>query len=197
MKRSSALTSVIFACLLSPSLVLAKTCDSQDQLRNKVSQLINLPFPRSAENCRKQLKALGAPAIPYIIEAIRFSANINPIKKDFLADIISSIGGGEANSAFIELLSDSDSHIRGLAASYIGKRRLKSGIPQLINLLNDKGVYKTIVQTDPSIEQDVFVRDVVIESLQSITGITLAHRSSRDEQAKAWLRWWHRQERVR
>jgi hypothetical protein len=79
-----------------------------------------------------------------------------------------------------------------VAASHLGERRLRDAIPHLINLLHDKEVYKTVVQTHPETEEDVLVRDVAIEALEDITGMTLARRGSRDEQVKAWLRWWQR-----
>jgi hypothetical protein len=42
---------------------------------------------------------------------------------------------------------------------------------------------------------DVLVRDVTIEALQEITGETLAQRSSKEAQAKAWQDWWSKRQR--
>lgn len=169
--------------------------EPQDDLRAKVSLAVSRPFPKEAEASRKQLEALGAPAIPLIVEVVRSGTNLTPIKKAFLIDVIASMSGQQPDSALIGLLADGDPHVRGMAASYLGKQRLKAAVPHLINLLNDKEVYKTIVQTDPAAEQDILVRDVAIEALQSTTGIALAQQGSKDQQVKAWLRWWQKQQR--
>lgn len=169
----------------------------QDNLRDEVLQAINLPFPSEATNTRTQLSALGPPATPFIVEFIAAHENLHPIKKTFLVDIIAAMKGEQADSALLELLSDNDSYVRGLAVTYLGKRKLTSSIPYLIKLLSDKEVYKTINQTDPAAEQDVLVRDVAIEALQATTGVALAHRDSKEEQVKAWLRWCQKQHRAK
>ena len=194
MKWNSLLIFIPFACALSASVCVAATYKSQDDLRSKVSQAVSRAFPQEAESSRKQLIALGVSAIPFIVEIVQSGANLTPIKKAFLIDIVASLKGQQSASALTSLLGDTDPYVRGLAATYAGKQRLKVAVPHLVNLLNDKEVYKTIVQTDPFTERDVLVRDVAIETLQAIAGIALAQRGSKDEQVKAWLRWWHKQQ---
>lgn len=181
-------------------MLAASVCESaadepQDDLQAKVSQAISRPFPKEAEASRKQLLALGTPAIPFIAEAVRSSEYLTPIKKVFLIDVMAGIKGQQLGPALVSLLVDDDPLVRGQAAAHLGKQRLKAAIPHLINLLNDRGVYKTTVQTDPAAEQAVLVRDVAIEALQSATGIALAQWSSKDEQVRAWLCWWQKQQK--
>lgn len=195
MRSKPLLAGVALACVLAARGSITVVCAPQDDLRGRVSQAVNRPFPREAESTRQQLAALGAPALPFIIENIRANASLTPIKKAFLVDVIAGMNGSQSAATLISLLDDPDPYVRGMAASYLGKRRLKDAVPHLVGLLNDKEVYKTVVRTDPAAEEDILVRDIALEALRATTRIALARRSSKDEQAKAWLHWWQRQQR--
>lgn len=190
MKRTAVTIYIALVCMLAAPVCGAATCKQKDDLRDKVLQIISRPFPREAEASREQLMALGSPAIPWIVEAIRSDAKLTPIKKAFLVDVISRISGRDASSTMIRLLEDDDPFVRGLSASRLGELRSGTAIPHLIRLLHDKEVYQTVVQTDPAAEQDILVRDVAIEALRATTGMALAERDSKDEQVKAWTHWW-------
>lgn len=163
--------------------------DRHQDLKDSVRKAIDLPFPKDANESREQLLRFGPPATPLIAEAIRSDSKMNPIKKAFLVDVIGRITGEESDSTLISLLSDNEPHVRGLAATYLGKRRVRAAIPNLINLLNDQDVYITITYTDPASEHPVLVRDVAIESLQAVTGTVLAPQGSKEQQAQEWVRW--------
>lgn len=153
-------------------------------LKDSVRKAVDLPFPKAANESREQLLHFGPPATPFIAEAIRSDSKMNPIKKAFLVDVIVRITGEESVSALITLLSDDDPLLRGLGADSLGKRRSRSAIPNLIRLLSDHGVYKTVAYTDPASEHAVLVRDVAIESLQAVTGTILAPQGSEEQQAQ-------------
>lgn len=167
----------------------------QNTLRDKVLQAINLPFPDKATSTRSQLTELGPAAAPYIVEVIESRDDLHLIRKTLLIDTLAGMCGTEVEDALFRLLSDKDPYVRGLTTTYLTKRKLKSSIPYLINLLGDQGVYKTINQTDPGITRDILVRDVAIDALEATTKIVLAPKGSRGQQAQAWLRWWRTQEK--
>ena len=81
MKRNSLLACIVFAYVFYASVCIATASEPQDDLRAKVSQAVDRPFPQEAEASRKQLMALGTPAIPFIVEVVRSGANLIPIKK--------------------------------------------------------------------------------------------------------------------
>jgi HEAT repeat protein len=193
MKRFPLLACVILLSASAAAASVGAACEPQGDLRVEVMGAVGRPFPKEAEASRKQLLALGTPAIPFLVEIIRAGDDLTPIKKAFLIDVIGNIKGQQSDSALISLLTDADPLVRGLAASHIGRQKIKAAIPNLINLLNDKDVYQTVVQTDPAAEQAILVRDVALEALQATTGITLAKRGSKNEQVKVWLRWWQKQ----
>lgn len=178
--------------LCSPAAANVATC--QDELKAKVSEAAGL-FPKEAETSRKQLISFGENGIPFIAEIIQSDVNLNPIKKAFLMDVIASIPGEKSEGALIALLSDLDPYVRGLAISYISNRKLRAAIPSFIPLLSDHAVYKTVVQTDPSSERNILVRDAAIEALQAISETVLASNSSREKQAKAWRAWWDKRQK--
>jgi len=184
----------ILVCLLPFGVCPVASYQSQEDLRTKVWRAIDLPFPKDADESRKQLKQIGAPAVPFILEAIESEPEMNPIKKTFLVDVMASIHQESSVSGLMGLLSSNDPYIRGLAATYLGKQKVRASVPKLINLLNDKEVYKTTVYTDPLSEKPVLVRDAAIDALQAVTGKVLARRGTKDQKAQAWIRWWRTQQ---
>ena len=98
-------------------------------------------------------------------------------------------------SALVELLAESDPYVRGLAISYLCKRRYRAAVPHLIKLLDDRGVFVTTIKTDPDREEPELVRDKAMEALQAITGKRMSMRATQDERARAWLRWWEKRQR--
>jgi HEAT repeat protein len=144
---------------------------------------------------RREFERMGAPAFPHILRAIRDDNGLGPIKKAFLVDVIGKSRTKEAPSALTELLSYSDPFVRGLAVSHLGKRKYKQAIPYLVKLLDDKDVFVTNIKTDPERSEPVLVRDSAMEALQAITGRTMDAGATQDERARAWLRWWEKQQR--
>jgi hypothetical protein len=194
MTRGSQMLRGTLGCLLlfSISAAAAASYEPQDDLKTKVRKIIELPFPKDAEKSRKELRRLGAPAIPYIFTVVESDSQMNPIKKTFLIDVIASFRDESSVSALMDLLSNNDPYVRGLAATHLGEQRSRAALPKLISLLNDRGVYKTVEYTDPSSEQLVLVRDVAIDALQTVTGAVLARHGTKEQQAQAWMRWWRK-----
>lgn len=179
-------------CLLTLSICSAASREPQDDVKTQVQESIDLPFPKDAHKSRKELEELGAPAIPYILAVVESDSKMNPIKKTFLIDIIASFRNKSSVSALIDLLSNNDPYVRGVATTRLGKKRSRAALPKLISLLNDQEVYKAIEYTDPSSEQLVLVRDVAIDALQSVTGKVLARHGTKEQQVEAWKWWWRK-----
>ena len=49
------------------------------------------------------------------------------------------------------------------------------------------------VTVDDGVDYDVLIRDNAVGALESITGIVLKKKGSKDKKARAWLRWWQKQ----
>ena len=142
-----------------------------------------------------QLKELGAPAVPYVLDYVSREAYRYPlIKMLLLQNFVSLMRGDEADAALIKLLSDKQPELRGYAASELGVRKVSSAVPLLVSLLNDKA-NTTLIRDTNDLSPDVLVRDSAIGALESITGIKLAKDKSKEKQAKAWLGWWQKQQR--
>lgn len=171
----------------------------QVDLKLRVTQAVEL-FPKDPGRARDQLRRLGSPAIPFIVEIICSEDDQIPVKKvtrdPFLVDVIAEYADKAADDALVKLLSSKCPNIRGLAAKYIGNRKTESAIPHLVNLLDDKDVYIGYAVTHGQ-DYEVLVRDIAIEALQKITGKKMARRSSKDAQAQAWVNWWKKQQRVK
>src|SRR5437763_224648 len=99
MKRAALIIFIISACALSAPVCVTARYGPSDELRDKVLQAVNRPFPREAEASRRQLLALGAPAIPFIVEVIRSGTVLTPIKKAFLVDVIARMNSQQSASA--------------------------------------------------------------------------------------------------
>jgi hypothetical protein len=180
--------SLLFLCL-SPNAF-----GGQDDLSAQVSKAVGL-FSSSPTLARKELKELGPSAFPYLLRIIREDPGLGTIKKTLLIDAIARDETEKGASALVELLAESDPYVRGLAISYLGKRRYRPAISHLIKLLDDRGIFVTTIKTDPYREEPELVRDKAMEALQAITGKRMDRRTTQDERAGAWLRWWERQQR--
>lgn len=186
--RLSLTLSLLFVCL-SPNAF-----GGQDDLSAQVSKAVGL-FSSSPTLARKELKELGPSAFPYLLRIIREDPGLGTIKKTLLIDAIARDETEKGASALVELLAESDPYVRGLAISYLGKRRYRPAISHLIKLLDDRGVFVTTIKTDPYREEPELVRDKAMEALQAITGKRMDRRTTQDERARAWVRWWEKQQR--
>src|SRR5712691_1358038 len=126
MTRSSQLFCFILVCLSLFSVCAAARNEPQEELKVKVQRAVDLPFPKDAEESRKQLKGMGAPAIPYILAVVESDSKMNPIKKTFLIDVIASIGDASSTSALMDLLSYNDPQVRGVAATHLGEQKSRA-----------------------------------------------------------------------
>jgi HEAT repeat protein len=119
-----------------------------------------------------------------------------------LLHFIVSTEGPEAESAVASLLTDKSAYLRGQTISYLrsfGARKVQqASLPYLVALLKDTEVWLSgkatrtyLIKPDPTeIEFEFTVRDEAVEALQSITGMKLAEKENKNEQAKAWAQWW-------
>lgn len=168
----------------------------QGDLQLRVSQAVE-SFAKDPLGTQEQLQSMGPAAIPFILEFICLSdeATFKKVTRDpVLVEIIASYSNKEADDALLKLLSSECAHIRGLAASYAGRRKQQSAVPCLVNLLEDKEIYLGLAVSHGE-DNEILVRDVAIEALQNITGKKLANRSSKEKQAEAWLEWWLKQKK--
>lgn len=161
------------------SLLLVRPCQAAVPLQTdtsaQVSEAVSL-FPREPKLARKQLIELGPPAFSSILRMIRDDSGLGTIKKTFLIDVIARNKTRESGSALIELLTDSDAYVRGLAVSSLGKRSYRPAVPHLVKMLDDKGVFVTTIKTDPERGEPVLVRDKATEALQTITRMKLGQK---------------------
>ena len=93
------------------------TVGRQNDVSARVSQVVAL-LPNEPKLARKHLLALGPSAFPYVLRIVREDAGLGMIKKTFLIDVIARSKTKQSGSALIELLTDTDPYVRGLAASY-------------------------------------------------------------------------------
>jgi hypothetical protein len=182
---------VVLVCILSPFLLAPARGNPQEDVKAKAEGALK-NFNKNVPEGLAQLRALGAPAVPFILDYIR--EGHGPIIKIILLSFVSSTQGKEADDAVLSLLWDKDPSLRGYAVTAIGARKLKAGVPRLVELLSDKGVYNHVVVMDGE-DYDVLVRDNAVEALESINGMVLEKKGSNDKKAKAWLRWWQRQQK--
>ena len=187
MKR--VITSVILGSILSLSLLAKAVGNPQEDVKVKTAEALKLLSKNIPEGLA-QLRALGAPAVPFVFDYIR--ERHDSIIKIILLPFLSSTKGKEADDAVLSLLWDKDPWLRGYAAYAVGARKLEAGVPRLIELLKDKEVYTHVVVDDGE-DYDVLVRDNAIEALETINGLVLEKKGSKGKKAKAWLRWWQKQ----
>lgn len=166
----------------------------QDETRAKVAEAVSLML-KDRPLAVSRLRALGEPAIPYVVEILKSENKpVVPVRLALL-NFIAETKGSESDSALIALLSDNEPSFRGFAAVVLGERKLKPAVPKLIALLSDREIYMSHAITDPYREENTLVRDVAIKALRSITEQNLARGKSQEEQAKAWRRWWQKQQK--
>lgn len=116
-------------------------------------------------------------------------------------DVIAGMEGERSEAALIDLLSFEDAIVRGAAVSSLGQRKAEAAIPYLVALLEDKSPYLSYMVTHPSggdssaADVTLLIRDIAIEALENITGVSQACKANKDAQAKAWFRWWQDKQR--
>ncbi len=184
-----------FLCLMLAFPAVTSFANPQYDVEAKVQEAVNFILNREIPRGMAQLKELGSPAVPYVLDYMSREAYRYPLLKILLLqNFVSLTRGEEADAALIKLLSDNQPELRGYAASELGKRKVKSAIPQLISLLNDKA-HTTVIRHLNDRSPDVLVRDSAIAALESIAAIKLAKGKNKQKQAKAWSSWWQKQER--
>jgi hypothetical protein len=180
---------VVLVCILSPFLSAQAEGNPQEDVKAKAEEALK-NFNKNVPENMARLRALGAPAVPLVIDYIR--EGHGPIVKIILLSFVSSTKGKEADDAVLSLLWDKDPTLRGYAATAASARKLQAAVPRLVELLNDKEVATHVVVMDGE-DYDVLVRDNAVEALESINGLVLEKKGSKDKKAKAWLRWWQKQ----
>ena len=180
----------------------------QDGVKAKVGDVVRLFRQRKFTEAEAALHKLGAAAIPHLLDFVRAEFPARPPAVSAFLRFIVSTESPEAESAAASLLADKSAYLRGQTIAYLrsdGARKVRqASLPYLIGLLKDTEVWlsgKTtrVVRRDPAeIVESEFefpVRDEAIETLQSITGMTLAEKGNKDEQVKAWTGWWQSRQR--
>ena len=186
--RLAALFCILF--LLCPPI----PAKDQSEVEAKVQEAINSILKRDIPRGMAQLKELGSPAVPHVLDYVSREAYRYPlIKMLLLHNFVSLTKGEEADAVLIKLLGDEQPELRGYAASELGKRKVKAAVPQLVLLLNDKANTTTIRDVNDR-SPDVLVRDAAIGALEAITRIKLAKGKSKEKQAKAWQSWWQKEQ---
>lgn len=161
----------------------------QADIKTETEEALKL-FKKSFPQGLARLRELGAPAVPFVLDYVR--ATDRPLIRIVLLSFVSSTNGKEADDAVLTLLNERDPRLRGYAASSVGTRKLRVAIPRLVELLQDREVYMHVT-VDDGVDYDVLIRDNAVGALESITGIVLKKKGSKDKKARAWLRWWQRQ----
>jgi hypothetical protein len=181
---------ILLLCLLSSLILVPVNGQSQEDMKVKTDEALKV-FNKNIPQGLARLRELGAPAVPYVLDYIRTTDR--PLLKIVLLSFVSSANGKEADEAILSLLNEKDPNLRGYAASSVGTRKLKAAVPRLAELLQDREVYMHVVVND-GVDYDVLIRDKAIEALESITGLILEKKGSKDKKARAWLRWWQKEQ---
>jgi hypothetical protein len=191
-KFRSVVSLVALFCML---LLLCppRAAKAQSDVEAKVQEGIKFILNREIPKGMAQLKELGSPAVPHVLDYVSREAYRYPLIKILLLHYFVSLTKGEgADAALIKLLGAEQPELRGYAASELGKRKVKAAVPRLVLLLNDKA-NTTVIRDVNDRSPDVLVRDAAIGALEAITEIKLAKGKSKEKQAKAWLSWWQKE----
>jgi hypothetical protein len=185
----------LLLCLISSLLVPPAIANPQNDVEAKVQEAVNFIRNREISRGMAQLKELGSPAVPYVLDYVSREAYRYPLIKILLLNnFVSLTKGTEADAALIKFLADRQPELRGYAATELGERKVESAVPHIVLLLNDKA-NTTVIRDVNDHSPDVLVRDAAIGALELIAGIKLAKGKSKEKQAKAWLSWWQKQQR--
>jgi hypothetical protein len=191
---------ILFVTGFSNAFVAAQ---SREKLDSKVEEAMTLYRNGQTEQAQEVFREIGDPASPHVAELFSQRLAHSGVIDMPLFNIIAATKGDKSDAALIGFLSHENSYVRGLTASFLGKRRTEAAIPYLISLLADKGVYlngrlrsgrfmvdeKGNVDVGGSWKPPTLVMDEVIKALELITGLKLEDIMSKEEQAEAWKRW--------
>ncbi len=192
MKREIVLLALVWLLISIVSTDVLAQCPGETKL--KVETAINSIYvEKSFAPMSRQLREIGSPAAPCVLDYVRREGYQRPIIKLVLLSFVSESEGTEVESALIEMLKDKQPELRGYAVNELGKRKVKRAVPFLIERLDDNGNTVILCSMNSPCD-DVFVRDLVVEALESITGVRLTKSKNREKQVKAWRRWWQKQQ---
>ena len=180
---------ILLCCVLLSLMLVPLNGQPQGDIKTETEEalkLLNKNFPQGLA----RLRELGAPSVPFVLDYVR--ATGPTIRRMILLSFVSSTVGKEADDAVLTLLNEKDPDLRGYGAFSVGTRKLKDAIPRLVELLQDREVYRHVTVSD-GVDYDVLIRDNAVGALESITGIVLKKKSSNDKKARAWLQWWQKQ----
>lgn len=177
----------------------------QDDLRYRINEIIR-------NKDYSELKELGPPAVPYVLELLESNSNFNGHQLALFFFVMQT-HGKKSDEALVRLLHHPSCYLRGLAAQQVGFRKIKAAVPELIPLLQDRNVYgKSLCGGDysgtPSVnsipakvkatptrpDSELLVMDEAVRALESITGLKISESRSLDKRATAWMRWWQQQQ---
>ena len=177
----------------------------QDDLRYRINEIV-----RSEDY--PELKNLGPPAVPYVLELLESRSNFEGHQLALFFFIMQT-NGRESDEALVRLLRHPSHYLRGLAAMCVGARKIRKAVPELIPLLQDRSVYsknlcggdfseppadnplQAKVQITPTRpDSELLVMDEAVKALESITGLKVSESRSFDTRATAWMRWWQKQQ---
>jgi hypothetical protein len=182
-------TLLLMLCVFSGLTLIPRSAQSQKDIKTETEEALKI-FSKSFPQGLARLRKLASPSVPFVLDYLR--TNNRPLLRIVLLSFVSSVNGKEADDAVLALLNESDPNFRGYAASAVGTRKLKAAIPRLVELLNDREVYMH-VRVNDGVDYDILIRDNAVESLESLTGMVLEKKGNKDKKARAWLRWWQKQ----
>jgi hypothetical protein len=162
----------------------------RDDTRSKVEAIINNIFAeKTLNNVTQQFREIGPAAVPCVLEYMSRDGYKRPAIRIIFLNFVSKSEGVEVEAALMKLLKDTRPELRGYAASELGRRRVFSAIPLLIDRLDDNENTVVICTLNNSCD-DIPVRVLAMSALESITGVKPSNSKSKEKQAKAWRQWW-------
>lgn len=196
---------LLAASMLASNLYIYAMPRTQGDVESRIAEAVALYHNKQISQAVTKFREIGEPAVPAVMELLKTAISSGGMPMLILTGFFSATTGQQVDMALIELLSSESPYVRGFAAISLGQRKLRIAVPQLIKLLEDKGIYLTRNtishlytrgNKDAEVvveENHILVRDKAVEALESITGLRLAKKKSGETKAKAWLGWWQRQ----
>jgi hypothetical protein len=178
----------------------------QDDLRYRINEIVR-------NEDYSELKKLGPPAMPYVLELLESSNNFDGHQLALFFFIMQT-EGRTSDEALVRLLSHPSCYLRGLAAKFVGARKIREAVPELIPLLQDRSVFgknlcggevsetpgsnpmpAKVKVTSARPDSELLVMDEAVKALESITGLEVSEGRNFDKRAIAWMHWWQKQQK--
>ena len=179
-------------CIVPLFVLLIEGASCAQSGKGQATQALARPFPAEAETAKKELLAVGEPAVDVIEGELRSKTQTGHVRVAFLVDVLLSFESRSAYAALYGLLSDSRPFVRGNIVQQLGRKKVYCAVPRLIHMLSDDTEFAQEVSTDPYRLKSILVSDAAFAALGSITGVAQDRRESVASSRVKFEKWWER-----